>query len=67
MEEDNPFTKSKTIDPEVRAYVYSLVNAVSSRIFPYFGRLMKNSSEERTQMRLASTFLVTMLLPCFAT
>lgn len=28
MEEDNPFTKSKTIDPEVRAYVYSLVNAV---------------------------------------
>lgn len=28
MEEENPFTKSKTIDPEVRAYVYSLVNAV---------------------------------------
>lgn len=28
MEEDNPFTKSKTIDPEVRAYVYSLVNAL---------------------------------------
>lgn len=28
MDEDNPFTKSKTIDPEVRAYVYSLVNAL---------------------------------------
>jgi len=28
MEDDNPFTKSKTIDPEVRAYVYSLVNAL---------------------------------------
>ena len=29
MEEDNPFLKSQTVDPEVRAYVYSLVNAVS--------------------------------------
>ncbi|KAK5098987.1 Topoisomerase 1-associated factor 1 [Exophiala xenobiotica] len=28
MEDANPFTKSKTIDPEVRAYVYSLVNAL---------------------------------------
>jgi replication fork protection complex subunit Tof1/Swi1 len=27
---DNPFTKSQTVDPEVRAYVNSLVNAVSS-------------------------------------
>jgi hypothetical protein len=30
MEEDNPFTKAQTIDPEIRAYVYSLVNAVGS-------------------------------------
>ena len=28
MDEDNPFGKSQTVDPEVRAYVYSLVNAV---------------------------------------
>lgn len=28
MEEDNPFSKSQTVHPEVRAYVYSLVNAV---------------------------------------
>jgi hypothetical protein len=28
MEEDNPFQKAQTVDPEVRAYVYSLVNAV---------------------------------------
>lgn len=28
MEEDNPFEKSKTVDPEVRAYVYSLVTAL---------------------------------------
>ncbi|EXJ59798.1 replication fork protection complex subunit Tof1/Swi1 [Cladophialophora yegresii CBS 114405] len=28
MEDDNPFTKAQTIDPEVRAYVYSLVNAL---------------------------------------
>jgi hypothetical protein len=28
MEEDNPFVKAQTVDPEVRAYVYSLVNAV---------------------------------------
>ncbi|KAK5075075.1 Topoisomerase 1-associated factor 1 [Lithohypha guttulata] len=28
MEDENPFSKSKTIDPEVRAYVYSLVNAL---------------------------------------
>jgi hypothetical protein len=30
MEDDNPFTKAQTVDPEVRAYVYSLVNAVCS-------------------------------------
>lgn len=30
MEGDDPFTKAQTVDPEVRAYVYSLVNAVSS-------------------------------------
>lgn len=29
MEGDNPFEKSQTVHPEVRAYVYSLVNAVS--------------------------------------
>lgn len=28
MEDENPFSKSKTIDPEVRAYIYSLVNAL---------------------------------------
>ncbi|ETN38039.1 uncharacterized protein HMPREF1541_07662 [Cyphellophora europaea CBS 101466] len=28
MEEDTPFTKAQVIDPEVRAYVYSLVNAL---------------------------------------
>jgi hypothetical protein len=28
MEEDNPFQKAQTVDPEVRAYVSSLVNAV---------------------------------------
>ncbi|EXJ85662.1 replication fork protection complex subunit Tof1/Swi1 [Capronia coronata CBS 617.96] len=28
MEEDNPFGKSQTVHPEVRAYVYSLVNAL---------------------------------------
>ncbi|EHY55456.1 Topoisomerase 1-associated factor 1 [Exophiala dermatitidis] len=28
MEEDNPFSKSQTVHPEVRAYVYSLVNAL---------------------------------------
>ncbi|OCT47582.1 Topoisomerase 1-associated factor 1 [Cladophialophora carrionii] len=28
MAEDNPFTKAQTVDPEVRAYVYSLVNAL---------------------------------------
>lgn len=67
MEEDNPFTKSKTIDPEVRAYVYSLVNAVSILIFLYFGQLMKDSLEEQTQTRLATMFLETMLLPYFAT
>ena len=30
MEDDSPFAKAQTVDPEVRAYVYSLVNAVSS-------------------------------------
>ena len=29
MEDDSPFAKAQTVDPEVRAYVYSLVNAVS--------------------------------------
>ncbi|KIV81861.1 hypothetical protein PV11_04011 [Exophiala sideris] len=28
MEEDNPFSKAQTVHPEVRAYVYSLVNAL---------------------------------------
>jgi hypothetical protein len=28
MEEENPFVKAQIVDPEVRAYVYSLVNAV---------------------------------------
>jgi len=28
MEDDDPFQKAQTVDPEVRAYVYSLVNAV---------------------------------------
>lgn len=32
MDEENPFTKAQTVDPEVRAYVYSLVNAVSSPV-----------------------------------
>jgi hypothetical protein len=32
MEEDNPFVKAQTVDPEVRAYVYSLVNAVRLHI-----------------------------------
>lgn len=29
MELEEPFQKAQTIDPEVRAYVYSLVTAVS--------------------------------------
>lgn len=29
MEVESPFQAAQTIDPEVRAYVYSLVNAVS--------------------------------------
>ncbi len=28
MEGDDPFEKARTVDPEVRAYVHSLVNAV---------------------------------------
>ncbi|KAJ9611298.1 Topoisomerase 1-associated factor 1 [Cladophialophora chaetospira] len=28
MEDDNPFTKAQTVNPEVRAYVYSLVTAL---------------------------------------
>lgn len=32
MDEDNPFGKAQTIDPEVRAYVYSLVNAVGGSL-----------------------------------
>lgn len=32
MEEDNPFQKAQTVDPEVRAYVYSLVNAVGKNL-----------------------------------
>ncbi|KIX07208.1 uncharacterized protein Z518_01861 [Rhinocladiella mackenziei CBS 650.93] len=28
MEDDNPFSKAQTVHPEVRAYVYSLVNAL---------------------------------------
>lgn len=32
MEGNDPFEKSQTVHPEVRAYVYSLVNAVSSAL-----------------------------------
>jgi len=35
MDDDTPFTKAQTVDPEVRAYVYSLVNAVSLLMFEY--------------------------------
>lgn len=60
MEEDNPFTKSKTIDPEVRAYVYSLVNAVRDPIhLQHQTRLIIHSSEERTQTRQADTYSAT--------
>ena len=31
---ENPFQAAQTIDPEVRAYVYSLVTAVSYRATP---------------------------------
>jgi hypothetical protein len=30
VENDNPFGKAQTVDPEIRAYVYSLITAVHS-------------------------------------
>lgn len=38
MEGNDPTEKAQTVDPEVRAYVYSLVNAVSQ-----WSRLMKRT------------------------
>ncbi len=64
LEEDNPFGKAQTVPPEVRAYVYSLVNAVCVSI-PY-GRsssLTLNSLVEVVQTTMVATYWVTMPSP----
>jgi hypothetical protein len=53
MEEDNPFQTAQTVDPEVRAYVYSLVNAVSNILTPRFHILTMPSLVVAAPMRLA--------------
>ena len=61
MDEDNPFTKAQTIDPEVRAYVYSLVNAVCFTLRARQTRiLMLISLVEVAQTMMAATYLAMM-------
>ena len=68
MEEDNPFEKSKTVDPEVRAYVYSLVTAVSSNVVPPATiMLTRTSLEEQVSTQMGNTCWVTMRWPACET
>jgi hypothetical protein len=53
--------KRDVVDPEVRAYVSSLVTAVSSMHCSSFGPLTRSSLEEVVPMKMADTCLVTML------
>lgn len=56
MEVDNPFQAAQTIDPEVRAYVYSLVNAVSSSIAESLSTLkLTPSAAGRSRLRRERT------------
>ena len=67
MEEvENPFQVAQTIDPEVRAYVYSLVTAVSARRdFPILRMLTSLSLEEAApKMTVAMCSAMTHWLVC---
>ena len=56
METENPFQAAQTIDPEVRAYIYSLVTAV--------GRSKTTNSRDYTNLlslvELVATSMVNM-------
>jgi len=68
MEEDNPFSKAQTVHPEVRAYVYSLVNAVCCRCeYVPEETLTLSSSVAPARTMTAATYSVTMPLLVFAT
>ncbi len=53
--------KRDVVDPEVRAYVSSLVTAVSTINTPLFAFLTRFSLEEVVQTKMAVTSLETML------
>ena len=53
--------KRDVVDPEVRAYVSSLVTAVSTFHAPSFAILTRSSWEEVVQTKMADMFLETTL------
>jgi hypothetical protein len=73
MDDDNPFSKAQTVDPEVKAYVYSLVNAVGERLTPMSAYVCKMlttcspSSVAAVWTKMDATSSETTLLPAFET
>jgi hypothetical protein len=60
-EAENPFQAAQTIDPEVRAYVYSLVTAVSPSQNPHsYNSLTYSSLAEPARTMTADIRSVTM-------
>ena len=63
MEGDDPFAKAQTVDPEVRAYVYSLVNAVGVPVSSSCTANIGLSLVVPAPMKTAITCSVTMRWP----
>lgn len=59
-EDSNPFQAAQTVDPEVRAYVYSLVTAVGNLSTILQSDADCDSWEGLVPMKMEDTFWVTM-------